>query len=190
MRTVGQLVLTMRKTASAGDVSLDSLLRSVDPSAQLVFLLIPALILISPLSGIPGFSSVGGLTIALVAGQILIGRRVIWLPKLVRMRSISAEALSRLDRPSRWIDRLARPRFEWLLLFPGRQMILSACLLCGLAMPALELVPFSATALASAVAVLAVSLMVRDGLLAMIGAGLVAGAVALITSIIRTQFSG
>ena len=48
-------------------------------------------------------------------------------------------------------------------------MALITCIACGLAMPFLELVPFTATTLAMVVTLLASALLVRDGLLTAIG---------------------
>jgi hypothetical protein len=48
-------------------------------------------------------------------------------------------------------------------------LVLTSCLLCGLAMPFLEVVPFSATSLAVVVSILASALLVRDGLLVAFG---------------------
>jgi hypothetical protein len=156
-------------------VSVETLVRAMDPAVQPVLLLLPAMVLVTPLSGIPGLSSFGGLTIALVAFQILLGRPTIWFPTVILRRHLSAErllrALERLDRPARFIDRRSLARAGWFFAFPGRPLALTTCIVCGLAMPFLELVPFSATVLALVVTILAAALLVRDGLLAAIGLG-------------------
>ena len=170
---VANILSRLRGAITGPSVSVGTLVRSMDPTVQPVLLLMPALILVSPLSGIPGLSSLGGLTIALVAGQMLLGRPTIWLPGFVLRRSLSADrvlrALDRLDRPARFIDRRAVPRAGWFFALAGREMALVTCIACGLAMPFLELVPFSATTLAVVVTILAAALLVRDGMLAAIG---------------------
>lgn len=163
----------MRAAMTHPSVTVETLVRAMDPAVQPVLLLLPALILVTPLSGIPGLSSLGGLTIALVALQILLGRPAIWFPAFVLRRHLSADrllrALDRLDRPARFIDRRSVVRAGWFLAFPGRPLALATCAVCGLAMPFLELVPFSATTLAMVVTILAAALLVRDGLLAALG---------------------
>lgn len=180
----------IRSGISGPVVSVDTIVRTMDVSLQPVFLVLPALILVSPLSGIPGLSSLGGLTIALVALQILLGRQVIWLPDFVLRRQVSADrlkrALARLDRPAAFIDQRSVTRMEWMLAFPGRQLALTTCLLCGLAMPFLELVPFSATTLAVVVSILASALLVRDGVLAALGLGAFGLAVFIVTKLAVT----
>lgn len=187
-RPIHDILERMRGALTSDTVTIGALLRAMDPGAHPVILLLPALLLVSPLSGIPGLSSLGGLTISLVAAQILVGRRAIWLPDLVLRRSFSADRLARaltwLERPARLIDRNTAPRLSWFFDFPGQQLAQATCLLCGLAMPFLELVPFSATTLATAVVILAVGLLVRDGLFAAIGLTSFGLAVALIASLV------
>lgn len=187
-RPIHDILQRMRGALTSDTVTVGALLHAMDSSAQPVILLLPALILVSPLSGIPGLSTLGGLTIALIAAQILIGRQMIWLPGVVLRRSFSAKrlasAIDRLERPARLIDRNTAPRMAWFFDFPGQQLAQATCVLCGLAMPFLELVPFSATTLATAVVILAVGLLVRDGLFAAIGLASFGLAVALIVSLI------
>ncbi|MGY6548651.1 MAG: exopolysaccharide biosynthesis protein [Roseinatronobacter sp.] len=172
---VQDILQRLRGAIDGPSVRVRTLVRAMDPSVQPVLLLLPALILVSPLSGIPGLSSLGGLTIALVACQILLGRQTIWLPAFVLRRHLPADrllrALDRLDRPARFIDRRSVARAGWFFPFAGRPLALATCVACGMAMPFLELVPFSATVLALVVTVLAAALLVRDGLLAALGLG-------------------
>ncbi len=189
-RPVQDILERMRGAISGPSVTIDALVRSMDASAQPVLLLLPALILVTPLSGIPGLSSLGGLTIAIVAFQILLGRPMIWLPAFVLGRQLSADrlkwALARLDRPATFLDRKSAARAGWFFNFPGRQLALTTCLACGLAMPFLELVPFSATTLAAVVSILATALLVRDGLLAAFGLGVCGVAVFIVTKLATT----
>ena len=186
-QAVTDILRRLRGALTGPTVSVGTLVRAMDPAVQPVLLLLPALILVSPLSGIPGLSSLGGLTIALVASQILLGRPTIWLPGFVLRRTLSADrvmrALDRLDRPARFIDRRAVPRAGWFFAFSGREMALVTCIACGLSMPFLELVPFSATTLAVVVTILASALLVRDGVLAALGLSALGGAILIIAKL-------
>lgn len=170
---VQNIVHRVRQASAGSSVTVGEIVCAMDASIQPVLLLLPALILVTPLSGIPGLSSLGGLTIALVAAQILLGHSNIWLPDFVLRRHLPAArlawSLERLDRFAAFIDKRSITRAEWLLGFPGRQLALTTCISCGVAMPFLELVPFSATTLAVVVSVLAAGLLVRDGLLVAFG---------------------
>jgi hypothetical protein len=170
---IQNIVHRVRQVSGGPSVTVGDIVRAMDPSIQPILLLLPALILVSPLSGIPGLSSLGGLTIALVAAQILWGRSDIWLPDFVLRRHLPAarlaRSLDRIERFAAFIDRRSNARAEWLLAFPVRQLALATCISCGVAMPFLELVPFSATTLAVVVSILAAGLLVRDGVLVAIG---------------------
>jgi hypothetical protein len=187
-RPVQDILERMRGAIANPSVTVETLVRAMDPAVQPVLLLLPALILVTPLSGIPGLSSLGGLTIALVALQILLGRPTIWLPAFVLRRQLSADrllrALDRLDRPARFIDGRSGARAGWFFAFPGRPLALLTCAVCGLAMPFLELVPFSATVLAMVVTILAAALLVRDGVLAALGLGGFALAILIVTKLV------
>jgi len=170
---VQNIMHRVRQASGGSSVTVGEIVRAMDPSIQPVLLLLPALILVTPLSGIPGLSSLGGLTIALVAAQILLVRSDIWLPDFVVRSHLPAArlawSLERLDRFAAFIDERSIARAEWLLGIPGRQLALTTCLLCGVAMPFLELVPFSATTLAAVVSILAAGLLARDGVLVAFG---------------------
>lgn len=172
-KPVQNILHRIRLASDGSSVTVGKIVRAMDPSVQPVLLLLPALILVTPLSGIPGLSSLGGLTIALVALQILLGRSNIWLPDFVLRRQLPTArltwSLARLDRFAAFIDARSVTRAEWLLGFPGRQLALTTCISCGVAMPFLELVPFSATTLAVVVSILAAGLLVRDGVLVAFG---------------------
>lgn len=141
-------------------------------------LLVPALIVVSPLSGIFFLPTVMGLTIALIAAQMLVGRRTLWLPRLILDRQIAGDRLARtvarLNGLSTRIDRMTRPRLGAFTRWPGTIIPQFGTLLCGLSMPFLELMPFSSSILGLAITCFAVSFLSRDGLFVAIGLGLMA----------------
>lgn len=189
-RPIQDILDRLRGVTDAPTVTFVAILRAMDQGGQPVLLLLPALILVSPLSGIPGLSSLGGLTIALVAFQILLGRDAIWLPGFILRRELATArltwAISKLDRAAALIDRKTATRAQWVFGFPGRQLLLLICLLCGMIMPFFELVPFSATSLAIVISFLATALLVRDGLIAGVGLGGLAAAGLLIAKLAAT----
>lgn len=147
-------------------------------------LLLPAVIIVSPLSGIPGLPTLGGITIVLISGQMVFGRHHLWLPEWLLARKIGRarfdRALDWLQRPARFVDGITRPRIEALVEPPFSIVPEIICMLCGLMMPFLEFVPFSSTILATAVTFFAVALIVRDGLLTLIGIVVFAAAAAMV----------
>ncbi|RAP42326.1 hypothetical protein BYZ73_06120 [Rhodovulum viride] len=177
-------ILDAVEQAARGDrVTVRHLFEALGSGSFLPLMMVPALAVVSPLSGIPGFSSFCGLAIALVAGQMVIGKRHLWAPGWLMQREIRAKrarnAVDWLRRPARWLEWAARPRLRFLVTPPLVKMLQALCLLAGLSMPFLELVPFSSSLLGAAVVTLSVAMLARDGLLALIGLApfAVAGAV-------------
>ena len=163
-------------------VTLRDVVEAFGRRSFLPMLMVPALLVVSPLSGIPLFSTVCGLTIALIAGQMLWpGRDHLWLPERLMRRNVSGararQAVARLGRLAHRLDGLARDRLRWLVTAgPGRRLLETCCLLAGLAMPVFELVPFTSSILGFAVLLMATALLTRDGLFAILGLGVLIGA--------------
>ncbi|WP_253949457.1 exopolysaccharide biosynthesis protein [Mangrovicoccus sp. HB161399] len=177
------LVAKLGEAAAGEKVSLQGILHVVGDTSFLPVLMVPALLVVSPLSGIPLFSSICGLTIAFVAVQMVFGRRHLWLPEAVTRKTVSGprarRAIGRLGGLARWLDRHATGHGSWAMRRPIRKACEIACLTCGLAMPFLELVPFSSSVLGLSVLLFAVAMLARDALFMAMGALLMATALSL-----------
>ena len=175
------------EVASEGEVSVKDAVDSLGAASHSALILLPALLAITPLSGVPGVSSLFGVMIALVSLQMLVGRNSVWLPDVLLRRSIDSaklrKAIGFLRRPARLVDRHTRERLSLLVRPPARSLLQAACLACGLAMPFLEVIPFTSSIMAMAVAFFATALVVRDGLLAAAGLAFVAGAATLVLAV-------
>lgn len=90
----------------------------VDKAAEAGFAFLVGLL---TLIAIPffGLSTPFGLAIALIGGQMMIGRRQPWLPARARRRVLKLEMLDRvatlLAKRTRWIAKSTRRRLEWLI---------------------------------------------------------------------------
>jgi len=146
-------------------------------------LLVPALILVTPISSIPGMPTLGALLIALVTAQMLLGRRSIWVPRWLGARGIRRARLKagiRAVRPAtRWVDRHVRLRLRFLTRRPLSYVPLLTCLAITLVMPLMEFVPALATVAAFAITLFAIGMMTRDGIFILAGYAFVGGGVAL-----------
>ncbi|QIE54948.1 exopolysaccharide biosynthesis protein [Pikeienuella piscinae] len=170
--SVEQILNDVRSLINGGSVSVDEIVTNLGGASFAPLLFLPAAAVVSPLSGVPGFSSLCGLMIAVVAAQMVAARGHLWLPGWLRRRRIPSDrlrkALGFAHRPARFLDRVTRRRLAALVEPPFSALPSVVCLLCGLAMPFLELVPFTSSILGFAVAVLAVSALARDGLFALL----------------------
>lgn len=153
--------------------SVGQIVESLGENSLTPNLIFVALAVVSPLSGVPLFSSICGITIALISAQMLVGRNHIWLPGFVMSRQIDSDKLDRalkaLRRPARWLDRITRPRLTFLVRGPVRKLTQALCMICGLAMPLLEIVPFTSSILGTVVSLLAFGMLARDGLFTLLG---------------------
>lgn len=160
--------LTAQRTVTVRDI-----VDAFGDSASLPVMMVPALIIVSPLSGIPFLPTVLGSVIAIVALQALLGRSGLWLPDVLMRRSVRGDrlhrALERVHRAADWVDAHARPRLRILVRPPLDVFPKAMCFLAGAAMPLLELLPFSSSLLGMAVVFFTAALLLEDGLYAVIG---------------------
>lgn len=181
--SVIDVVERIEGAANGEKTRLEEITAAMGEASFVPVLMAPALAVVSPLSGVPLFSSTCGILIALVSLQMLLNRDHIWLPGFIMHRQVPSDRLRNaakwLKKPARWLDRHSRERMRFLVKRPFDWITEAACLLCGLAMPFLELVPFSSSTLGAAVVLFSLALLVRDGLytvfaiafLALIGGG-------------------
>jgi hypothetical protein len=174
-----ELLEQIEKAKKEGDpVSLESIVNAVGRRSFGPLLLMAGVILASPLSGIPGMPTAMSLLVLLIAVQMLCGREGFWLPRWLLNRSVQRgkveKALGWLRPPARFIDRWLRPRLTALVQRAGAYVVAGVCILIAAGMPAMELVPFSATVAGVALAVFGLALVARDGVLALIGYGFAA----------------
>ncbi|WP_319529828.1 exopolysaccharide biosynthesis protein [uncultured Cohaesibacter sp.] len=162
-----------QEAANGETTTLGDTVHSLGQESYGALILLPALLAVSPLSGIPTASTILGITIAIVSSQALLGRHSLWFPSWLLSREVDTakfkDALSFLEKPAGVIDRYTRKRLSFLINPPAGRLLQLVCLLCGLTMPFLELVPFSSSILGAAVTLFAAALIVRDGLLAAAG---------------------
>ncbi|MEY8799952.1 exopolysaccharide biosynthesis protein [Leisingera sp. XS_AS12] len=155
-----------------GSVTVSRLAEELGHKSLSAVLAVPALAVVSPLSGVPLFSSTCGILICLVSGHMLFGRSNLWLPGWLGRKRIEGaraeKAISAMRRAANWLDRHASKRMQVVLSQPFISLIRLVCLLCGALMPVLEVVPFSSSILGAAVALLALSMLTRDGLIAVL----------------------
>ncbi|RVT86782.1 exopolysaccharide biosynthesis protein [Rhodobacteraceae bacterium CCMM004] len=193
-RRVRNVVERLDALTDAERLSLGDIVEAFGRTAFLPLLLVPALLVISPLSGIPFFSSICGLTIALIALQLVLRRQSLWLPGVLMRRTISGERVhagaERLKGFADWLDRRARDRLSFLTYAPLSTVVQAACMACGLAMPFLEVVPFSSSILGTAVVMFVVALLAHDGLFVILGGTLMAVAAVIPLTVLDRLLGG
>ncbi|MDN3521931.1 exopolysaccharide biosynthesis protein [Halomonas ramblicola] len=169
----------------ADSVSLEAILECLGRRSFAPFLLLAGLVTLAPLIGdIPGVPTLMAGLVLLASLQLLAGRRSIWLPAWLLARRVSREryrrAIDWLERPAGWVDRLLRPRLTWLTRPPAHLGVALTGLLIALAMPPMEVVPFSANGAGLALTLFGLALLADDGLFALLGYALTGGTLAVV----------
>ncbi|MEM8821975.1 MAG: exopolysaccharide biosynthesis protein [Pseudomonadota bacterium] len=171
-----------------GEAEVGAMASAFGRAGLLPLVLLPALIAVSPISIIPLIPTICGILITLASLQLAVGRRSLWLPGWLRRRSLPVarveDGMQRLRPVAVWVDHRTRQRLTWLTVPPLSWSVALACAACGLAMPFLELVPMSATLLGATVMLMALGLLVRDGLLILLAPLPLTPAVVIITKIL------
>tara|TARA_B100001179_G_scaffold232921_1_gene227893 strand:+ start:3884 stop:4507 length:624 start_codon:yes stop_codon:yes gene_type:complete len=135
-------------------------------------LLVPALIGISPVGGIPGVPTFLALTLLLIAVQLVFGKQHLWLPGILKNRSVEGEKLANaaedMEKVGKWMDKIFHGRLQTFTGPMAARIAAGVIALLCLAVPPLELLPFAVVVPMAVIAAFGIALTVRDGLLMLI----------------------
>ncbi|MCJ7421363.1 exopolysaccharide biosynthesis protein [Sphingomicrobium astaxanthinifaciens] len=140
------------------------------------FLIVPALLEITPLGAIPGVPTILAIIVAIFAVQMLFGRKRIWIPDIIENRRVTGERLRKAaekaegvaDRMDQWFHRRLRHLTAGVFMKLAAVVILALCA----AVPFLEVLPFASSGPMLAIVFIGLALLVRDGLLLVISVSL------------------
>lgn len=172
--SIGDVVSGVEEIADKQDkVAIDDLLDEFGDRSFAPLMLILALIGITPVGAIPSVPTILGLCIAIIAAQMAWGQEHVWLPKFVTRRGIRSKRITKdedkLDKIAEAMDSITEQRLTSLASGPARRLVAGLIVVLCLALPVLELVPFAAAAPFLSIAILSLAMMVRDGLVLLIG---------------------
>jgi hypothetical protein len=183
--TLQQLLDRLDHAATGDRVAVECMMEAVGRSSFGGLLLLAGLVTLSPLDIIPGIPTLIAVAVLTVSVQLLAGRRNFWLPAWVLRRSIARyrfrRALTWLRKPARLGDRLVRPRLTALTTDAAIKVIALGCIVVALAMPVMEVVPFSANLAGLALTAFGLAVIAHDGLLALIAFAATAAGVVVVT---------
>ena len=184
----------LNELASEQDsVSVGGVIEKLGNRGYAPFLIVPAAIEISPIGGLPGVPTILAAIILVVASQMALGRKHLWLPEFVRQRSIASKRVSKaLDKLDPTIQKLdswfSNERLSSMTQAPATNIAALACMLLALTVPPLEFIPFASTAPMTAIALIGIALLVHDGWLML--AALTVSTLSLTTLGILLGYSG
>ncbi len=190
--TLTSLLALIRPRPEETQVTLGEILSRIGQRSIAASLLVLALLMVSPLSAIPLLPSLVAIVILLIAGQAVIGRESLWLPRFMTDRTVSADKLRRaldtLERPSRWIDNRRSGRWVVLTLQPIASIAYLTIILVALTWPPLSFVPFSTTLSAVGMAMLAAGQTLKDGIFVLVGYAYLGLLVTAVTAVLMGVF--
>lgn len=144
------------------------------------FLLIPPLIELSPIGGIPGVPTFLALIIAITAAQLFTGKDHVWMPQFIQRRAVSGRRLHRavikLRGMAHWLDAHSHGRLESLTQGAWMKIAAVAIIVLCCTVPPLEFIPFASSAPMLAIASFGLALTVRDGVMMLLAMALAATA--------------
>lgn len=183
LHSVGDILNKLEELSGKQErISLGDTVEAMGSRSYGPFLIVPALIEISPIGGIPAVPTFLAALVILFAAQMLLGRRHLWLPGFLARLGVSSrkmlKAIEKLRPLARRMDRWFHNRLPVLTSRPFMRLAAGTSIVLALAVPPLELIPFASTAPMIAIAAFGLALLVRDGLLMIVAMLLAAGAVA------------
>ena len=136
----------------------------------------------------PGSSTVFGIPLILIAGQLLVGRSRLWLPRWLRQRSLESRTFCRIaagiEPFLRRLEKLARPRYWPMPRVVAERFVGFVVLLMALIL--IFPIPFGNWTPAVAALLVSLGLSERDGIWLGCGALVAAGSIGLAAGIVGT----
>ena len=178
-RGLSELLAEHARTVSSERVSLAEIADFLGTRSIGAWLLILALPMVLPVPA-PGISVLFGMPLMMISAQLALGGRQVWLPAFILRQSLAradyVALVARMRPAMERLKRLVRPRALWLANDWTKIPIGLICLV--LAMIITLPIPLGHVAPGSAICLLALGLMERDGVV--IGIGFVAAVLALV----------
>ena len=180
----GLLNSLAKASRNDGEITVRDLRDEIGRRSFAPLLLATSVVGFTPVGGIPGVPTTLAVVIGLIAVQIVLGFKSLWLPHFLLDRKVDGSKLEKavksLQPVARVVDKVVCPRLTFLTERPSSYVIALVCILIALTVPPLELVPFVDLPLWAALAAFSLALVTHDGLLAIaafiltaLGAGLV-----------------
>ena len=155
--------------ADQAPVSVGELMQAFQRRGFGVYILLPAIIGVSPLGGIPALPSAMAVLVILFSVQVLAGRDRFWVPARLREASVSSERIEAVARKvtpvARLIDKYFGNRLKILTRDIAIRIVAAVCILLSAFVFPLELIPFAVAVPMSAVLLFGLAIVLHDGVL-------------------------
>ncbi|MBX3740310.1 MAG: exopolysaccharide biosynthesis protein [Akkermansiaceae bacterium] len=167
-------------------VKVDDIMDAVGGRSFGPLLLLAGVFVSAPgIADIPGVPTVIGLFVLTISVQLISGNDHFWLPRWLLDRKIKSETIRKMTgskwvkKPAAFIDRLLKERLRFLTGKPAMVAIATVTAVTMLVMPLTEVVPLSANVVGAGAIAFGLSLIAKDGVMALAGFVISAAAVTL-----------
>ena len=163
-------------TTKSGKVCISDVLDDFGGRSFGPFIMLPALLELTPVGGIPGVPTFLAALIALVAVQLLIGKEHIWMPGFLQDRAVESKKLhkgiAKLRGVAHWLDEHSHGRLKSMTQGVWVNIAAIVVILLCMTVPPLEVLPFASSGPMLAIAAIGLALTVRDGVVMLIALAL------------------
>lgn len=169
-----ELLNRIQEADGDGDeVTIDDILDKVGRRSFSPLLLLAGIITLAPVVGdIPGVPTIMGFFVLITTGQMIFRHEHFWMPDWILKRSTDKKKIEKglewVYKPAKFVDRWSKPRLTKFTHGTGHYVIAIVCMLIALAMPVMEVIPFSANIAGIAFTLFGLSLITHDGILALL----------------------
>ncbi|MBK1818231.1 exopolysaccharide biosynthesis protein [Luteolibacter yonseiensis] len=157
-------------------VSVEKLMDAVGRRSFGPLILFAGIVLSAPGVGdIPGVSTLIGIYVLLVAGQLICGRDNFWLPRWLLDRSAKSGTVKKAAsnkwtrKLSKLVDKIVTERLAVLVGNRGTRAVAVSCCVLAFATPLTEVVPFSGTGVGVSICIFGIAMVAQDGLMVILG---------------------
>lgn len=174
----------LKQDTDGDEISLGDVIEAFEGRGFGPLLLAPALIAMLPTGAIPGVPAICGVFITLVSAQILMGRSHPWMPGKLREVSFDREkftdSVAKAKPWTRKIDHVVGRRLELLTRQTAQRIVAGIAIGLSLIMIPMEVIPLACAIPGGAIALFALGLSAKDGVLVLL---------ALITAVVAVYFA-
>ncbi|MEX2617396.1 MAG: exopolysaccharide biosynthesis protein [Alphaproteobacteria bacterium] len=166
---LSQVLDQLEKSVEGESVAVEQVTETLGQKSFASLMLVFSLICTSPASAIPGLTTVVAVIVFFLAGQMIVGRDSVWLPRFISRRRMSTSKLCTgirwLRKPVRFVERFLKERLTFFFHRRWLWLPLLLILVLTLFMPFMEVVPTSGSIASGVIALFAAGLLTRDGVM-------------------------
>lgn len=164
---------TIKEETSGEKITIGDIAEILKGKGFGALLIAPSLITILPTGAIPGVPAICGLFIVVVAVQMIMSRKHLWLPKKLKDCSFSRDKYNNVLEKSKpylkRVDKLFYPRLKIFMNGPVQRLAGLCCVALSAMMGFFGFIPLIPIIFASATLWFGVGFSTRDGLLVLLG---------------------